>query len=42
MSDNTPEGLRVARPHPVGSNGRPIRKDEIEVTDRGLYVESAS
>ena len=40
MSDNTPEGLRVARPHPVGSNGRPIRKDEIEVTERGLYVES--
>ena len=40
MSDNTPEGLRVARPHPAGSNGRPIRKDEIEVTERGLYVES--
>ncbi len=40
MSDNTPDGLRVARPHSVGSNGRPIRKDEIEVTDRGLYVES--
>jgi Lysophospholipase len=40
MSDNTPEGLRVARPHSVGSNGRPIRKDEIEVNDRGLYVES--
>jgi non-heme chloroperoxidase len=40
MSDSTPDGLRVARPHSVGSNGRPIRKDEIEVTDRGLYVES--
>ena len=40
MSDNTPEGLRVARPHSVGANGRPIRKDEIEVTERGLYVES--
>ena len=40
MSDNTPGGLRVARPHPVGSNGRPIRKDEIEIPERGLYVES--
>jgi pimeloyl-ACP methyl ester carboxylesterase len=40
MSDNTPEGLRIARPHPVGANGRPIRKDEIEVPERGLYVES--
>ena len=40
MSDVTPEGLRVARPHPVGANGRPIRKDEIEIPDRGLYVES--
>ncbi len=34
------DGLHVARPHPVGPNGRPIRKDEIELTDRGLYVES--
>ena len=40
MSDNTPGGLRVARSHPVGSNGRPIRKDEIEIPERGLYVES--
>jgi pimeloyl-ACP methyl ester carboxylesterase len=40
MSDSTPDGLRVARPHPVGANGRPIRKDEIEVPERGLYVES--
>jgi pimeloyl-ACP methyl ester carboxylesterase len=40
MSEITPEGLRVARPHQVGPNGRPIRKDEIEVPERGLYVES--
>jgi len=40
MSDSTPDGLHVARPHPVGSNGRPIRKDEIEIPERGLYVES--
>jgi pimeloyl-ACP methyl ester carboxylesterase len=39
MSD-TPETLRVARPHQVGPNGRPIRKDEIEIPERGLYVES--
>ena len=29
--DNTPDELHVARPHPVGANGRPIRKDEIEI-----------
>jgi pimeloyl-ACP methyl ester carboxylesterase len=39
MSDNFEE-LHVARPHPVGSNGRPIRKDEIELPELGLYVES--
>jgi non-heme chloroperoxidase len=40
MSDNTPDELHVARSHPVGTNGRPIRKDEIEIPERGLYVES--
>jgi len=40
MSDNFPNELHVARPHPVGANGRPIRKDEIEIPERGLYVES--
>jgi non-heme chloroperoxidase len=40
MSDNTYDDLHVARPHPVGSNGRPIRKDEIEIPETGLYVES--
>jgi len=40
MSDNTPDELHVARAHPVGTNGRPIRKDELEIPERGLYVES--
>jgi pimeloyl-ACP methyl ester carboxylesterase len=41
MSDqNTPDELHIARSHPVGANGRPIRKDEIEIPERGLYVES--
>ena len=40
MSDHIPEELHVARSHPVGANGRPIRKDEIELSERGLYVES--
>jgi non-heme chloroperoxidase len=40
MSDNTPDDLHVARPHPVGTNGRPIRKDEMEIPELGLYVES--
>jgi non-heme chloroperoxidase len=38
--DDMSEDLHVARSHPVGTNGRPIRKDEIELTERGLYVES--
>jgi non-heme chloroperoxidase len=38
--DNAPDELHVARSHPVGANGRPIRKDEIEIPERGLYVES--
>jgi pimeloyl-ACP methyl ester carboxylesterase len=39
MSD-VPESMHGGRPHSVGANGRPIRKDEIEVPERGLYVES--
>ena len=27
MSDNTPDELHVARPHPVGANGRPTFVD---------------
>lgn len=38
--DSTTDPLRVARAHQVGPNGRPIRKDEIELPDLGLYVES--
>jgi pimeloyl-ACP methyl ester carboxylesterase len=38
--DGPTDEVHVARPHPVGTNGRPIRKDEIELTERGLYVES--
>lgn len=40
MSDSISDTLHIARPHPVGPNGRPIRKDEIDLADRGLYVES--
>ncbi|HEX5828329.1 MAG TPA: alpha/beta fold hydrolase [Candidatus Limnocylindrales bacterium] len=36
MSDLSPD--RLGRPG--GSNGRPVRKDEIELLERGLYVES--
>jgi pimeloyl-ACP methyl ester carboxylesterase len=39
MTDKTPEAiLNQAQMPPL--NGRPIRKDEIELHDRGLYVES--
>jgi pimeloyl-ACP methyl ester carboxylesterase len=31
---------RIARPTPASTNGRPVRKDEIELLDRGLYIES--
>jgi non-heme chloroperoxidase len=36
MSDLSPD--RLGRPG--GSTGRPVRKDEIELLERGLYVES--
>jgi pimeloyl-ACP methyl ester carboxylesterase len=39
MPDTTPEQILVrAQVPPV--NGRPVRKDEIELVDRGLYIES--
>ncbi|HKG56250.1 MAG TPA: alpha/beta fold hydrolase [Candidatus Limnocylindrales bacterium] len=39
MPDTTPEQILVrAQVPPV--NGRPVRKDEIELFDRGLYIES--
>lgn len=40
MSDPTPGGFRVAQPQPIPGNGRPVRKDEIELSERGLYIES--
>lgn len=39
MTDKTPEAiLNQAQVPPL--NGRPVRKDEIELHDRGLYIES--
>ncbi len=39
MTDKTPEAiLNQALSAPL--NGRPVRKDEIELIDRGLYIES--
>jgi pimeloyl-ACP methyl ester carboxylesterase len=39
MPDSTPETI-VARAQLPPHNGRPVRKDEIELHDRGLYIES--
>ena len=39
MSDTTPEQL-LGRAQVPPSNGRPIRKDEIELDERGIYIES--
>ncbi len=39
MSETTPEQFR-ARAQLPSSNGRPIRKDEIELEERGVYIES--
>ena len=39
MSDTTPEQI-LARAQVPAANGRPIRKDEIELHDRGIYIES--
>jgi pimeloyl-ACP methyl ester carboxylesterase len=30
----------IGRPTPASPGGRPVRKDEIELTDRGIYIES--
>jgi non-heme chloroperoxidase len=38
MTDTTSTDRLIARAAP--SNGRPVRKDEIELVDRGLYIES--
>lgn len=39
MSDQTPDHILARAQNPT-VNGRPIRKDEIELTARGLYIES--
>jgi pimeloyl-ACP methyl ester carboxylesterase len=39
MTDLTPDRI-LARAQVPSANGRPIRKDEIELHDRGLYIES--
>jgi pimeloyl-ACP methyl ester carboxylesterase len=39
MPDSTPDEL-LTRSHLPSIGGRPIRKDEIELADRGIYVES--
>jgi pimeloyl-ACP methyl ester carboxylesterase len=39
MPDTTPDDI-LARAQTPSVNGRPVRKDEIELTDRGIYVES--
>lgn len=39
MSELTPDSGPV-RPAQPPTNGRPIRKDEIEIADRGVYIES--
>jgi pimeloyl-ACP methyl ester carboxylesterase len=39
MPDVTPDAI-LARAQNPSVNGRPVRKDEIELHDRGLYIES--
>ena len=39
MTETTPDHI-LARAQVSGPNGRPVRKDEIELLDRGLYIES--
>jgi pimeloyl-ACP methyl ester carboxylesterase len=39
MTETTPDQILARAQVPTG-NGRPVRKDEIELHDRGLYIES--
>ena len=39
MTDGTPEQI-LSRAQVPSANGRPVRKDEIELHDRGVYIES--
>jgi pimeloyl-ACP methyl ester carboxylesterase len=40
MTDTRPPEPILTRTGVPGTNGRPVRKDEIELHDRGLYIES--
>ena len=39
MTETTPEQI-LARAQAPATNGRPVRKDEIELHERGIYIES--
>jgi pimeloyl-ACP methyl ester carboxylesterase len=39
MTESTPEHI-LSRAQVPSANGRPVRKDEIELHDRGIYIES--
>jgi pimeloyl-ACP methyl ester carboxylesterase len=39
MTETTPDHI-LGRTQVASPNGRPVRKDEIELLDRGLYIES--
>jgi pimeloyl-ACP methyl ester carboxylesterase len=39
MTESTPDQI-LARAQVPSANGRPVRKDEMELHDRGLYIES--
>jgi pimeloyl-ACP methyl ester carboxylesterase len=39
VTESTPDQILARAQSPAG-NGRPIRKDEIEIHDRGIYIES--
>ncbi|HXI81265.1 MAG TPA: alpha/beta fold hydrolase, partial [Verrucomicrobiae bacterium] len=39
MNETTPDQI-LARAQVPSANGRPVRKDEMELHDRGLYIES--
>lgn len=39
-SNGNGNGTPIRRPAPAATPARPVRKDEIELTERGLYVES--
>jgi len=39
MTETTPDQI-LARTQVPATNGRPVRKDEIELLERGLYIES--